>query len=141
MWSYIFVLNVPWLISDYVFQDPLFETHSQNRPGPEGARRTSLGSSSSMRKASSTTNVVDAFNSSFGGSLLVGNLSLSLSHTHVHVPQGALLVKEAEDMVKLYLIYYLILAYIYINNVFRTRSVIKPKRLLVLVELAIKPVM
>ncbi|RVW55138.1 Auxilin-related protein 2 [Vitis vinifera] len=66
--------------------DPLFETHSQNRPGPEGARRTSLGSSSSMRKASSTTNVVDAFTSSFGGSLLVGNLSLSLSlsHTHTH---------------------------------------------------------
>ena len=87
------MLNVPWLISDYVFQVPLFETHSQNRPGPEGARRTSLGSSSSMRKASSTTNVVDAFTSSFGGSLLVGNLSLSLSlshththtHTHVHV--------------------------------------------------------
>ena len=80
------MLNVPWLISDYVFQDPLFETHSQNRPGPEGARRTSLGSSSSMRKASSTTNVVDAFTSSFGGSLLVGNLSLSLSlsHTHTH---------------------------------------------------------
>ncbi|KAL6332903.1 hypothetical protein AAG906_019415 [Vitis piasezkii] len=50
--------------------DPLFETHSQNRPGPEGARRTSLGSSSSMRKASTTTNVLEI------------SLSLSLTHTH-----------------------------------------------------------
>ncbi|XWS47263.1 hypothetical protein CRYUN_Cryun14cG0137400 [Craigia yunnanensis] len=44
--------------------DPLFD--GQNKGGPEVARRTSVGSSSSMRKASSTANIVDDLDSLFG---------------------------------------------------------------------------
>ncbi|XWS36649.1 hypothetical protein CRYUN_Cryun20dG0103300 [Craigia yunnanensis] len=44
--------------------DPLFD--GQNKGGPEVARRTSVGSSSSMRKASSTANLVDDLDSLFG---------------------------------------------------------------------------
>ncbi|GLT45156.1 hypothetical protein SLA2020_190090 [Shorea laevis] len=44
--------------------DPLFDT--QNKGAPEAARRTSVGSSSSMRKASSTANFVDDLTSIFG---------------------------------------------------------------------------
>ncbi|XVF21222.1 hypothetical protein REPUB_Repub12eG0072000 [Reevesia pubescens] len=44
--------------------DPLFD--GQNKGGPEVARRTSVGSSSSMRKASSTANIVDDLSSIFG---------------------------------------------------------------------------
>ncbi|OMO89520.1 hypothetical protein COLO4_19725 [Corchorus olitorius] len=44
--------------------DPVFD--GQNKGGPEGARRTSVGPSSSMRKASSTANIVDDLSSIFG---------------------------------------------------------------------------
>ncbi|KAK6923703.1 hypothetical protein RJ641_009903 [Dillenia turbinata] len=46
--------------------EPLFDMQSQNRQAPEAARRTSVGSSSSMRKVSSTTNIVDDLSSIFG---------------------------------------------------------------------------
>ncbi|KAF9669684.1 hypothetical protein SADUNF_Sadunf14G0132900 [Salix dunnii] len=42
---------------------------SQNKGGPEPVRRTSVGVASSMRKASSTTNIADDLTSLFGGSL------------------------------------------------------------------------
>ncbi|PPS17616.1 hypothetical protein GOBAR_AA02957 [Gossypium barbadense] len=45
--------------------DPLFD--GQNKGGPEVARGTSAGSSSSMRKASSSANIVDDLSSIFGG--------------------------------------------------------------------------
>ncbi|KAJ4847765.1 hypothetical protein Tsubulata_014868 [Turnera subulata] len=45
--------------------DPLFDT--QNRGGPEMAKRTSSGASSSMRKASSTANIYDDLSSLMGG--------------------------------------------------------------------------
>ncbi|MBA0875398.1 hypothetical protein Goshw_009740 [Gossypium schwendimanii] len=44
--------------------DPLFD--GQNKGGPEVARGTSAGSSSSMRKASSSANIVDDLSSIFG---------------------------------------------------------------------------
>ncbi|KAE8701367.1 hypothetical protein F3Y22_tig00110548pilonHSYRG00866 [Hibiscus syriacus] len=44
--------------------DPVFD--GQNKGGPEVARRTSVGSSSSMKKASSTANIVDDLSSIFG---------------------------------------------------------------------------
>ncbi|KAL9453945.1 hypothetical protein AB3S75_009533 [Citrus x aurantiifolia] len=44
--------------------DSLF--NSQSKGGPEPARRTSVGASSNMRKASSTTNIVDDLSSIFG---------------------------------------------------------------------------
>lgn len=44
--------------------DPQF----QSKGGPEGAR-TSVSSSSNMRKASSTTNIVDDLTSIFGGNI------------------------------------------------------------------------
>ncbi|XVF72360.1 hypothetical protein PTKIN_Ptkin12aG0115600 [Pterospermum kingtungense] len=44
--------------------DPLFD--GQNKGGPDVARRTSVGSQSSMRKASSTANIVDDLSSIFG---------------------------------------------------------------------------
>lgn len=47
-------------------QDPFFETQSQSRKGPDVAK-TSESTSSSMRKASSTTNIVDDLSSIFGG--------------------------------------------------------------------------
>ncbi|XP_011008205.1 PREDICTED: auxilin-related protein 1-like [Populus euphratica] len=40
---------------------------SQNKGGPEPVRRTSVGATSSVRKTSSTTNVVDDLTSIFGG--------------------------------------------------------------------------
>ncbi|XP_030471678.2 auxilin-related protein 2-like [Syzygium oleosum] len=46
--------------------DPFFETQSQSRKGPDVAK-TSESTSSSMRKASSTTNIVDDLSSIFGG--------------------------------------------------------------------------
>ncbi|XP_057972440.1 auxilin-related protein 2-like [Malania oleifera] len=46
--------------------DPMFDTQFQNRQGPEAARRTSSGVSSSMRKVSSTANIVDDLSSIFG---------------------------------------------------------------------------
>ncbi|WKA05078.1 hypothetical protein VitviT2T_023063 [Vitis vinifera] len=45
--------------------DPMFGIQFQNRCGPEMAR-TSTSASSTMRKASSTTNIVDDFSSIFG---------------------------------------------------------------------------
>lgn len=45
--------------------DPVFDTQFQNRRGPEVAR-TAASASSSMRKASSTTNIVDDLSSIFG---------------------------------------------------------------------------
>uniref|UniRef100_A0A2P2L945 Uncharacterized protein MANES_12G058900 n=1 Tax=Rhizophora mucronata TaxID=61149 RepID=A0A2P2L945_RHIMU len=50
--------------------DPLFDARSKARP--EAARRTSVGTSSSMRKASSTTNIVDDLSSIFGGAASAG---------------------------------------------------------------------
>ncbi|XVF81354.1 hypothetical protein PTKIN_Ptkin15bG0148600 [Pterospermum kingtungense] len=44
--------------------DPLFD--GQNKGGPEVASRTSVGSSSSIRKTSSTANIVDDLSSIFG---------------------------------------------------------------------------
>lgn len=44
--------------------DSLFD--SQSKGGPEPARRTSVGASSNMKKASSTTNIVDDLSSIFG---------------------------------------------------------------------------
>ncbi|KAI3415085.1 Aa_trans domain-containing protein [Psidium guajava] len=46
--------------------DPFFETLPQSRKGPDVAK-TSESTSSSMRKASSTTNIVDDLSSIFGG--------------------------------------------------------------------------
>lgn len=49
-------------------QDSASDPLSQNRRAPEGAHRTSTaGVSSNMRKASSTTNIVDDLSSIFGG--------------------------------------------------------------------------
>ncbi|CBI21587.3 unnamed protein product, partial [Vitis vinifera] len=45
--------------------DPVFDTQFQNRRGPEVAR-TAASASSTMRKASSTTNIVDDLSSIFG---------------------------------------------------------------------------
>lgn len=47
--------------------DPAFDSQFQSRGGAEGARRTSVGTASSMRKASSSTNIVDDLSSIFGG--------------------------------------------------------------------------
>ncbi|XP_038703480.1 auxilin-related protein 2-like isoform X1 [Tripterygium wilfordii] len=44
--------------------DPAFDT--QNKGAPEAARRTSVGASSTMRKVSSTTNIVDDLTAIFG---------------------------------------------------------------------------
>ncbi|KAL5861631.1 hypothetical protein ACOSQ4_002927 [Xanthoceras sorbifolium] len=46
--------------------DPMFD--SQSKGGPEVGRRTSVGASSNMKKASSTTNIVDDLTSIFGAS-------------------------------------------------------------------------
>ncbi|KAK9096131.1 hypothetical protein Sjap_021628 [Stephania japonica] len=46
--------------------DPAFDSQFQSRPGPEGAQWSSTGTSSSMKKASSTTNIVDDLSSIFG---------------------------------------------------------------------------
>lgn len=46
-------------------QDPFLD--SQNKGGSEAARRTSVGATSSMKKASSTANLVDDLSSIFGG--------------------------------------------------------------------------
>ncbi|KAF8404059.1 hypothetical protein HHK36_008936 [Tetracentron sinense] len=46
--------------------DPVFDTQFQNRGGPEGAQRTYAGTSSSVRKASSTINIVDDLTTIFG---------------------------------------------------------------------------
>ncbi|WCJ37318.1 Chaperone DnaJ-domain superfamily protein [Euphorbia peplus] len=46
--------------------DPLFDT--QNKGGSETAKRTSVGTTSNMKKASSTTNIVDDLSTIFGAS-------------------------------------------------------------------------
>ncbi|XP_077231579.1 auxilin-related protein 2-like isoform X4 [Tasmannia lanceolata] len=46
--------------------DPAFDHQFQNKESFEGARRTSAGTSPSIRKASSTTNIVDDLTSIFG---------------------------------------------------------------------------
>jgi hypothetical protein len=51
-----------------MFQDPLFDTQFQNRQEPEVARKSAT-TSSNIRKANSTTNIVDDLSSIFGGSL------------------------------------------------------------------------
>lgn len=48
-----------------MLQDPFFDT--QNKAGPETTRRTSVGTTSGIRKASSATNIVDDLSSIFGG--------------------------------------------------------------------------
>lgn len=47
--------------------DTMFDTQFQSTGGPNGAKPTSGGSSSNMRKASSATNIVDDLSSIFGG--------------------------------------------------------------------------
>ncbi|KAF9622559.1 hypothetical protein IFM89_032124, partial [Coptis chinensis] len=49
------------------FTESTFESQLKKKPAPETARRTSSGTSSTMRKASSTTNIVDDLTSIFGG--------------------------------------------------------------------------
>lgn len=50
------------------YQDPSLDPHSQNRGGADGTRRSSQsGVTSNMKKASSTTNIVDDLSSIFGG--------------------------------------------------------------------------
>ncbi|XP_038713543.1 auxilin-related protein 2-like [Tripterygium wilfordii] len=51
--------------------DPAFDTQNKGA-APEASRRTSVGSSSSMRKASSTTNIVDDWTSIFGAPASTG---------------------------------------------------------------------
>eukprot|EP00262_Sarcandra_glabra_P000462 TRINITY_DN10544_c0_g2_i1.p1 TRINITY_DN10544_c0_g2~~TRINITY_DN10544_c0_g2_i1.p1 ORF type:complete len:675 (+),score=197.46 TRINITY_DN10544_c0_g2_i1:86-2026(+) len=46
--------------------DPAFDTQHQNKGTFEGARRTSVGTSSNIRKTSSATNIVDDLSSIFG---------------------------------------------------------------------------
>ncbi|KAE9460881.1 hypothetical protein C3L33_07208, partial [Rhododendron williamsianum] len=53
------------------FLDPMADPQFQSKGGPEGAR-TSVSSSSNMRKASSTTNIVDDLTSIFGASPSAG---------------------------------------------------------------------
>lgn len=48
-------------------QDPAFDTQFQSKPVSEGTRRASVSTPSTMRKASSTTNIVDDLSSVFGG--------------------------------------------------------------------------
>lgn len=85
-------MSVAWLICRTLFysvncQDPAFDSQFQSRGGAEGARRTSVGTASSMRKASSSTNIVDDLSSIFGGDILLLStyavcfLFLSLFHT------------------------------------------------------------
>lgn len=50
-----------------MFQDPRFDTQFQNRQEPEVARN-SASTSSNIKKANSTTNIVDDLSSIFGGS-------------------------------------------------------------------------
>ncbi|KAF5726513.1 hypothetical protein HS088_TW22G00191 [Tripterygium wilfordii] len=50
--------------------DPAFDT--QNKGAPEASRRTSVGASSSMRKTSSTTDIVDDLTSIFGAPASTG---------------------------------------------------------------------
>ncbi|XXG60703.1 hypothetical protein AAC387_Pa04g2544 [Persea americana] len=46
--------------------DPAFDTQFQSKPVSEGTRRASVSTPSTMRKASSTTNIVDDLSSVFG---------------------------------------------------------------------------
>ncbi|GMP90069.1 hypothetical protein CsSME_00041362 [Camellia sinensis var. sinensis] len=50
--------------------DSVLDPQVQSKGGPEGTRRTSVSTSSNMRKASSTTNIVDDLTSIFGVLLL-----------------------------------------------------------------------
>ncbi|PSR94990.1 Auxilin-related protein [Actinidia chinensis var. chinensis] len=55
------------------FQEPMPDPRFQSKGGPDGARRTSsVGASSNMRKASTTTNIVDDLTSIFGGAPSAG---------------------------------------------------------------------
>lgn len=50
------------------FQDTMFDMQFQNKGGSEGVKTSSFGgATSNMRKASSTTNIVDDLSSIFGG--------------------------------------------------------------------------
>ncbi|XP_065875310.1 auxilin-related protein 1 [Euphorbia lathyris] len=51
--------------------DPFFDT--QNKGGSETAKRTSVGTTSNMKKASSTTNIVDDLSTIFGGTGTTGD--------------------------------------------------------------------
>ncbi|GFY99465.1 chaperone DnaJ-domain superfamily protein [Actinidia rufa] len=54
-------------------QEPMPDPRFQSKGGPDGARRmSSVGASSNMRKASSTTNIVDDLTSIFGGAPSAG---------------------------------------------------------------------
>lgn len=54
-----------FLTGGFIFQDP-FDAHFQNRQEPEVPKTST---SSNIKKASSTTNVVDDLSSIFGGSV------------------------------------------------------------------------
>ena len=66
----VFIINL-----NCYFQDP-FETQFQSKPVPEAAR-TSVNSASNMRKASSSTNIVDDLSSIFGGNRTSCTISLN----------------------------------------------------------------
>lgn len=72
-----------YLFCDYPhvshFQDPSLDPHSQNRGGADATRRPSQ-SAANMKKASSTTNIVDDLSSIFGG--LSSIPFLTLLHLH-----------------------------------------------------------
>ncbi|PSS14150.1 Auxilin-related protein [Actinidia chinensis var. chinensis] len=54
-------------------EEPMPDPRFQSKGGPDGARRmSSVGASSNMRKASSTTNIVDDLTSIFGGAPSAG---------------------------------------------------------------------
>lgn len=55
-----------------MFQDP-FDAHFQNRQEPD-VPKTSSTTSSNIKKASSTTNIVDDLTSIFGGSFELENI-------------------------------------------------------------------
>ncbi|KAK9054995.1 hypothetical protein SSX86_026074 [Deinandra increscens subsp. villosa] len=70
-WCYIYLPSNTGIIQKKLLlsamQDPAPDPLSQNRRGQEGSQRSSTtGASSNMRKASSTTNIVDDLSSIFG---------------------------------------------------------------------------
>lgn len=73
-----------------MFQDPQFDTKFQNRPEPEVARKSAT-TSSNIRKANSSTNIVDDLSSIFGGSLSAAfsnNTLIFFSSPLSHVATG-----------------------------------------------------
>lgn len=67
--------------SDSMYQDPAFDAQFQSKGVSDAARRASVSTSSTMRKASSTTNIVDDLASMFGGSTV--DFTLVLNSTFI----------------------------------------------------------